>query len=343
MDSAQPTSPGPPAGPRGGHAWRSVVEWNLLAAALVYPAAWLGARFAWPLELLTHLKEPALAVTLAAIAVLARRRPRVAVALTCLAILQAAPLFRFSGKNPVPPDPQSRERLRILVANVLWSNTRHDALARLIRAERPDVVGLVEVTEDWLIGLASVRSEYPYRMEAPAGATGLALWFREPPLDLDPPRPPMPWAWPLIHARFTFAGVPRHLWLIHPSPPMVRHRLRELDALAEEVGRTPGSRIVAGDMNCSEGSPQFADFLSASGLRDTRLGFGRQPSWPVGLPYRIAIDHAFVSEDLAVIERRLGPRIGSDHAPVILELAPAGARGEGDSRSDTSGADRHTD
>jgi endonuclease/exonuclease/phosphatase (EEP) superfamily protein YafD len=328
MESAQPTSQqGRPAAARGGPAGRTVLEWALLGAALVYPAAWLGARLDWRLgarlDLLTHLREPALAVTLAAVAVLARRRPRVALALGCLAILQAAPLFRYAGKNPVAPDPGSHARLRVLVANVLWSNTRYDALARLIRDERPDIVGLVEVTDDWLAGLAEVRAEYPYRMEAPGGATGLALWFREPPPDLDPPRPPLPGAWPFIHARFTFAGVPRHLWLIHPSPPMVRYWPTELDALARAVGSTPGSRIVVGDMNCSEGSPRFDAFLTKSGLRDSRLGFGRQPSWPVGLPYRIAIDHAFVSGDLAVVDRRLGPPIGSDHASLILDLAPA--------------------
>jgi endonuclease/exonuclease/phosphatase family metal-dependent hydrolase len=54
-------------------------------------------------------------------------------------------------------------------------------------------------------------------------------------------------------------------------------------------------------------------------------GFGREGSWPSWLPspLRIAIDHAFVSNDLAVVARRLGPKIGSDHLRLIFELAPA--------------------
>ncbi len=111
--------------------------------------------------------------------------------------------------------------------------------------------------------------------------------------------------------------------MIHPSIPFARKNTPELAALADRIGRTGVSRIVVGDMNSTEGSPHFADFLRRAGLRDSRLGFGRQPSWPTGWPYRIALDHAFVSDDLAVLERRLGPSIGSDHFPLILDLSPA--------------------
>ncbi len=133
----------------------------------------------------------------------------------------------------------------------------------------------------------------------------------------------MPGAWPFLHASFEFEGRTRHLWLIHPSLPFARRNTPELATLAERIRRTGGSRIVVGDMNCTEGSPHFTDFLRDAGLRDSRLGFGRQPSWPTDWPYRIALDHAFVSDDLAVLDRRLGPMIGSDHFPLVLDLAPA--------------------
>lgn len=294
----------------------------LTAAALVHPTATLLSRSSWRAELLCHFPLPGLTVTLTALAATLRRR-RAAVALAVLAVLQAIPLFHCMGPNPVPPDPRSSARLRLLMANLFVENARYDALVRLIRREHPDIVGLVEFTPEWRDGLAEVRAGFPYRVEAPFGPMGLALWFREPPLKAGPPEWLLAEGWPSLHAEVGFAGRPRHLWLVHPKWPFGRRGVPELAALADRVRWTGGSRIVIGDLNSTEGSPFFADFLRGSGLRDTRLGFGRQPSWPVGIPLRIALDHAFVSGDLAVAYRRLGPEIGSDHYPLILDLAPA--------------------
>jgi endonuclease/exonuclease/phosphatase (EEP) superfamily protein YafD len=296
---------------------------GLLGAALVHPAATLLGRYDWRVDLITHFDVPALVVTLIAGAGLVRRYPRVAVVLLCLALAQAAPLFRYAGSNPVPPDERAPQRFRILMANVLKDNPEYAKLEQLIQRERPDVVGLVELTQEWVEGLASVREEYPYRIEVPTGFSGLALWFRAPPTVLDPPVYPLEGAGPFLHAEFRFAGRPRHLWLVHPRMPFARKGRPELETLARFIGGTPGSRIVIGDLNTTEGSPRFSDFLWATGLRDSRLGFGRQPSWPTNLPYRIALEHALLSEDLAVAARRLGPAVGSDHFPLILDLAPA--------------------
>jgi endonuclease/exonuclease/phosphatase (EEP) superfamily protein YafD len=266
-------------------------------------------------------------MTLIAIAGLVWRHRRIAAVLTALAIFQVVPLLRYSGSNPVLPEPASSARLRILMANVLAHNSDHERLAELIRRERPDVVGLVEVTHAWLHDLADVRAEYPYRYEAPGGTQGLALWFRERPLADAEVEPLVAGGWPVLHAIIEFGGLPRHLWLVHPASPLRHQRRRpgnsELVALGERVQQTGGSRVVIGDLNSTDGSPHFSDFLDTSGLRDTRLGFGRQPSWPVWSPYRITIDHAFLSPDLAVASRRLGPDIGSDHRPLILDVALA--------------------
>jgi endonuclease/exonuclease/phosphatase family metal-dependent hydrolase len=131
----------------------------------------------------------------------------------------------------------------------------------------------------------------------------------------------------VLEAEVELAGRPLRIWLVHPPNPLSRlGRARggdEINALAERIGSSDGDRLVFGDMNRTDGSPYFGDFLRKTGLRDSRLGFGRQASWPAWSPYKIAIDHAFVSTDLAVTSRRLGPAIGSDHLPLVIELAPA--------------------
>ncbi len=151
--------------------------------ALIHPLARVFGRLDWRVDLFTHFSEPALAVTVVALVAVARRRRLrwLMMGLAGLAGFQGAALLRYEWGNPVAPDPRSPTRVRILMTNVLRDNDRYDALARLIRHERPDIVGLVEFGPGWPEGLAAIRREFPYRVEAPTGAGGLALWFRADP------------------------------------------------------------------------------------------------------------------------------------------------------------------
>jgi len=300
---------------------------GLAILAGVQPLAQLLSGYDWRADLISHFPEPALAFTLVLLGIAVRRHPRLAVALALLASWQTASVFRYARSNPCATDEHASVRLKVLMANVLIDNDRYDDLARLIRRERPDIVGLVEFTHEWQAGLADVRAEFATAAEYPAGASGMALWFRKPPETVDPATRLRPNDRPFLHAAFEFAGRRCQMWLLHPRQPLDPVARcagnPELTALGRSIAETEGSRIVMGDMNTSDGSANFAAFVRATGLRDSRYGFGRQGSFPTFSPYRIAIDHAFVSDDLAVVDRRLGPSIGSDHYPLVFELAPA--------------------
>jgi endonuclease/exonuclease/phosphatase (EEP) superfamily protein YafD len=302
----------------------------LIALAFVHPVVRRFARWDWRLDLISHFREPALALTCLAIAAaLLTRRKAAAVVLAVLAMIQVEPIARFSLPNPVTPADSSGARIRILMANVLADNENYDLLARWIEEVDPEIVGLVEVTDGWVEGLKRLEARYPYRVDAPNGTRGLSLWFKTKPARIDPPAIAIRGGGPYLHAVFSFEGADRHLWLVHPSSPFRRGDVAgfaELDALARTINGVEGSKIVIGDFNTTDGSPFFHDFAAATGLRDSRLGFGRQPSWPAGGIYQIAIDHAFVTDDLAVTARRQGPSNGSDHLPFWIELAPAARR-----------------
>ncbi len=305
------------------------LAWALAAGSLVHPLATWLARLDWRADLVAHFREPALALSLLAAAAMARVRRPVAVGLGLLALGQGWGLALCSWPNPVPPDSRSLAGLRVLLANVLVENEDRDALIRLIRRELPGVVGVLELSRGWSETLEAVRRDYPHRYEFPdddsGRGIGLYLRLRPPSVEFIPAL--APGGMPAIHALIEFDGRPRHLWLVHLVSPFERPAGlplgREFDALAARVRDHGGSTLVLGDLNTTDGSPHFGRFLASSGLRDSRLGFGRQPSWPAWSPYRIALDHAFLSPDLAVRGRRLGPAIGSDHFPLILDVAPA--------------------
>jgi endonuclease/exonuclease/phosphatase (EEP) superfamily protein YafD len=78
--------------------------------------------------------------------------------------------------------------------------------------------------------------------------------------------------------------------------------------------------LVVGDLNTTDFSPCFRDFLKASGLQDSRQGRGIQASWGPFPLLEIAIDHCLTAPEIAVMQRRVGPHLGSDHRPVIIDL-----------------------
>lgn len=68
----------------------------------------------------------------------------------------------------------------------------------------------------------------------------------------------------------------------------------------------------------------FGRLLEATGLRDSRRGFGRQPTFTTAQPIaglEIAIDHVLVSDSVRVLDRRIVALEGSDHKSVVVRVA----------------------
>ena len=80
--------------------------------------------------------------------------------------------------------------------------------------------------------------------------------------------------------------------------------------------------IIAGDLNITRWSPWFEVLTGAGGLRDGQEGFGLQTTWPsrMGRWFGIAIDHTLVSSSIRVVNRTVGPNLGSDHYPVVTTV-----------------------
>jgi len=100
-------------------------------------------------------------------------------------------------------------------------------------------------------------------------------------------------------------------------PPAVDLQVRQAAEATPVIAAAGAPVVVAGDFNATPFSVVTRTFAHDAGLRRvTSL-----PSWPsfVRLP-QVAIDHIFVSPDVAVTGVRLGEPGGSDHYPVIADL-----------------------
>lgn len=131
---------------------------------------------------------------------------------------------------------------------------------------------------------------------------------------------------PSLITEFQWEHQPVTMVLAHPSVPVSpeawQRQKNHFTHWIAEKGRYHSNLIILGDFNSVPWMPHFQRLLKSAGLRDSALGFGVQPSWFVSEPWAaVPIDHVLVSPGFQVRRRFIGPEIGSDHRPVLVDLA----------------------
>lgn len=310
--------------------------WGLMevGGVLLCAATMAGflARLWWVLELTTHFRLH-LAVGLAGLAAVwaLKRRWRMAslcgVGAAANAVLVLLVFWPTETvKSGVGP------RLRLVSLNVHTENTRSDLVLKFLQNTDADVILLMEVNETWMQALQPLRTNYAQVIAGPREDNfGIALFSR------------LPWTncevmelgraeVPSIATTVSVGGQQVFLLGTHPLPPgsatYARLRNEQLRKIAALIRQRNMPAIVLGDLNCTPWSPYFTDLLRESGLKNVSPRRDLFGSWPAWLPFgRIPLDHGLVSPTIRVIEKHLGPPVGSDHLPLILELEiPAAAQ-----------------
>ena len=210
---------------------------------------------------------------------------------------------------------------------VLVLNTWHpgDCGARAIPGDSAaDVVVLSEFGPDKRPLLRNLEAAYPFQVDCADWACSLALLSRLPfeasgvgRIASDQPA----FVWARLGGSLTIIGT--HLY--RPSRDPWLHE-RQVAALAQFVRRIDSPLILAGDLNTSPWSNAFRNLRAATGLSPAAKLLPSWPAWPLALP-QVALDHIFVSPDLAVAAAGTGTAVGSDHLPVWAQLVrrPAGS------------------
>lgn len=215
--------------------------------------------------------------------------------------------------------------LRVVTLNVWARNAQHERVIDFLRQSSADVIVLEEIYPAWVPHLKALEADWPHHTSWYREARyGMAIFSRWP-LDLGRTEFLNDGA-PVLAARVLVNETPLAICGVHLSRPMTRvgslRQTLQLADLRRLLKDKSLERIVLGDFNATSWNPRFLEFLSQADLADTRLGFGVHASWPSGLPaaLRIPIDHCLVSKNLRVVRHDIGPPVGSDHLPVIVDL-----------------------
>lgn len=222
----------------------------------------------------------------------------------------------------------SRSTLKLITSNVLMSNRNSRPLLELIRQHQPDIIITLESDQWWQDQLDTLPG-YPHRMACPLdNLYGMHVYSRL----------------PLSNTRIDFLveedkpsmsatvevddELAVQLYVVHPAPPAPgendesTERDVELLLLANALADRHERIIVAGDLNDVAWSSTTRLFRQISGLLDLRIGRGLFNTFSADHWFaRWPLDHVFVSSHFKVVDIRRLAHIGSDHFPLLVELA----------------------
>ncbi|MET8701193.1 endonuclease/exonuclease/phosphatase family protein [Kitasatospora sp. NPDC058032] len=222
-------------------------------------------------------------------------------------------------------------RLRVATSNAYLSRADADALVRLVREQRVDVLAVEEFGPGAADRLdrAGIAEVLPYREARPGRDT--AIYSRLPLTPLDASAPEA--ARDQIAAEVAVGGRTVRLTAVHTYYPMgdARRWAEDFDGLRAAVTGATRNAVLLGDFNATLDHTPMRDLLD-TGLTDSHaeLGRGVAPTWPEsgtyfsGLWPLIQIDHVLHGEALRAVSVSEHTVRGTDHRAVVAELAVTG-------------------
>lgn len=296
------------------------VALRLLSVESTRPTAALVA-------LMPVLALPVYAVGVAAAAAARWRLAAVALAVAGAHLALVLPVYAPVARAGTVAAEESE--LRAFYANVYFRSDDLGGIVDEIGRSDADLVGLLEVTPDQAKELdetATLR-RYPVRSLHPRpGAHGMAVWSRHPLDDVE--------EWYAadhvqLRGRMTVDGRSLRWYLLHTTAPRdgTGPWRRQLRAVRQELRSAAAGDVpvlVLADLNATNEHRGFRRILEA-GYRDAAVeqGKGWVMTWPRGRPYPPVLrpDHVLVGGRLAVAGYRVGVGEGSDHRPLVVDLA----------------------
>ena len=234
------------------------------------------------------------------------------------------PLYVGSPGESIPEAPA----MRVMSFNLLSTNESFSEVIEYIEAIDPDLVLLHEASRPWEVAVQAADLDYQIiRPRSDDLIFGTLILVRGQDVEA------VSYGFAETHPRavaisFRPTGWPEGINVLstHPLAPTEKERAKLRDAqlgfAADWAAEQEGAFFVVGDLNATPWSWPFRRLLASAAVRNSQVGYGLQPSFPVSsnLLLRVPIDHLVHSEAFLVRERQLGPDLGSDHFPLVVDL-----------------------
>ncbi len=238
------------------------------------------------------------------------------------------------------------ESLKIVTFNVLPMNPRIDDVVDWIRQTDADIVLLQELAPESKTQLrAELADLYPYSDDLPDNQLTLSRYevLTNERIELN--------LWWVQHSTLNINGQEIAIYNVHlPLPTLTEPRFNvpldnglaqlalaydetwrnaQIRALLERLQAEPLPYIVSGDFNTSDNAVIYSEIAAAMHDSFREAGIGLGASWPADtgeeglpdfVPALIRIDYVWHSDEIKALSATVGPRLGSDHLPLIVSL-----------------------
>lgn len=225
----------------------------------------------------------------------------------------------------------ANDRLRVISLDVGSTPDARESVIDWINMSEGDIVLLANAGGTWQRILEAENVPYRVANEDP-GLTGGTLVLARNGIDVTIEEVPnilgavdVIMTVPLGDQKVTIVGVSVERPV---SGSAYNERIDDFAAINARMSRNTAPTVIVGNLEASRWSHAFS--IIADGMNNSEDGFGYMATFPaltVPLVSRYAgipVDHALYVGPITVSHRRVGPDVGTDHRPLLIDLSPAG-------------------
>lgn len=292
------------------------------ACILALAGTWLGSLgpLHWLLDLFSHFRLQYIVLCLPVLVFAISKRKKLLCLLAVVSLLWNAWSVFEAHRTREPGE----GKLTLMTFNVLYNHPQPERVIEHVLKTDADIVCLLETNSNWSKHLQPLRDKYPHHAEElEYGAFGYACFTRLPTKSLAT-RFFAHGLFPSLVMELEHDGKPLTVIATHPPPPMSSHTAaiwqKQFIEIAKFASAIKNDLIVAGDLNATPWCHGIRLLQTGSGLQFRSADPVWPPTWGLNLPMMIPIDHVLVKGELSIMQRTIGPDLGSDHRPVLVRL-----------------------
>ena len=220
---------------------------------------------------------------------------------------------------------QNKDIIKLMIFNISYNNPTEnfENIKSLILSEKIDILQFQEVSPQMNEKIRSLKSIFPYStgLDKPLDLFDSLILSKYPLLNNEIGQHR------LLQTNFILNEKKISILGMHLFPGgtqvNLNYALQQTNYLKEAVNNINTNLILLGDLNMTSSSKRFTNFLKDTNLYTYSSFKNITSTWPTFLPnyLGIQIDHVLFSKNFRLISKKIANNFGSDHRPLIVELA----------------------